>query len=208
MVKRSAPAPYHHGDLRHALTAAAAKLVESDGVDALTLRELARRVGVSHAAPAHHFTDKAGLLAELAADGFESLARRLTECTGRRTTGAKRLRDVGRAYIAFARKQPGHYRVMFGRALALAARSPRLAEAGASAFRALEEAVLAALPKTHQGSPEKVRQAAFLAWSSVHGASMLILDAAVPDLAPQGDAAAIETLVLGLTSAVAEAIGR
>jgi AcrR family transcriptional regulator len=208
MVKKGARAPYHHGDLRHALLVAAAKLVEEEGVEALTLRELARRVGVSHAAPAHHFTDKGGLLAELAADGFESLGRRLTACSARRA-GDKRLRDVGRAYIEFAREQPGHYRIMFGRALAEAASSPRLAEAGARAFRALEEAVLGALPTKAQSSRESVRQAAFLAWSAVHGASMLILDQAIlADLAPRGDEQALETLVQGLTSAVAEAIGK
>lgn len=207
MGKKAAQAPYHHGDLRHALLLAAAKLVEAEGVEALTLRELARRVGVSHAAPAHHFGDKAGLLAELAADGFESLGRRLTECAVGRVGGEKRLAEVGRAYIEFARAQPGHYRIMFGRALEEAAKSPRLAEAGAGAFRALEEAVMSALPAKARDSPDNAREAAFLAWSAVHGASMLILDNAVlSDLAPMGDERALSALVQALTGAVAYSV--
>ncbi len=65
---------YHHGDLRRALLAAALEAIEESGPAALSLRDLARRAGVSHAAPAHHFGDKAGLLTALAAEGFDLLA--------------------------------------------------------------------------------------------------------------------------------------
>jgi AcrR family transcriptional regulator len=201
------PVAYHHGDLRRALLAEAALLVEAEGVDALTLRALGRRIGVSHAAPAHHFTDKAGLLAELAADGFEELSAALEEAAHRGRTGAARLREVGRAYLRFARTRPGHYRVMFGRGLGQAAGSERLAAAGGRAFEALRGAVAAALPPAKARSAERVRDAAFLAWSSTHGAAMLILDgslagtvtvAAAPD--------EVDALVLALTESIAGAV--
>ena len=66
--------PYHHGDLRRALIDAAVGVIEHEGLAALSLRDLARRVGVSHAAPVHHFGDKAGLLTAVAAEGFSKLA--------------------------------------------------------------------------------------------------------------------------------------
>jgi AcrR family transcriptional regulator len=65
---------YHHGDLRAAMLTEAARLVAERGVDRVSLRELAREAGVSHAAPAHHFTDRRGLFTALAAQGFELLA--------------------------------------------------------------------------------------------------------------------------------------
>ncbi len=181
---------YHHGDLRHALLAEAAKLVESEGTSALTLRELARRLGVSHAAPAHHFPDKAALLAELAAEGFEELARELEPAAAKGRSPGTRLREVGRAYVRFALRRPGHFRVMFGGALREASASERLASAGARAYAVLRDSVAAALPAGRTRTDERIDAASFFAWSVVHGAATLLLEGPYP--ASMRDAAGAE----------------
>jgi AcrR family transcriptional regulator len=203
-----APA-YHHGDLRKALVEEAARLVETDGVDALTLRELARRLGVSHAAPAHHFADKAALLSELAADGYAELAAELEAGAARGRTPETRLREVGRGYLRFALRRPGHYRVMFGRELRTAVPSPKYEGAATRAYETLQSAVTRALPPARARSPERVREAAFLAWSVTHGAAMLLLDGPqVHDVPSTGDREAVKALVEHVTAAVAAAIAK
>ncbi|HEY1281572.1 MAG TPA: TetR/AcrR family transcriptional regulator [Acidimicrobiales bacterium] len=100
--------PYHHGNLRAVLLDAALAEIAERGPQALSLRELARRAGVSHAAPAHHFGDKAGLLTAIAAEGF----RRLGVVLGRaRQTGG--FLDVGLAYVQFAVDERPYFEVMF-----------------------------------------------------------------------------------------------
>jgi AcrR family transcriptional regulator len=100
--------PYHHGNLRPALLEAALQEIAEHGPEAVSLRELARRAGVSHAAPAHHFGDKAGLLTAIAAEGFSRLAVVLQQA---RTTGG--FLDVGLAYIRFAVDERPYFEVMF-----------------------------------------------------------------------------------------------
>src|SRR5437899_12248125 len=91
--------PYHHGNLRQALIDAALELIEERGVSALTLREVARRVGVTHAAPQRHFADRAALVAAVAEQGFRGLAAHVA--AGRRSarTPAQRRRTLGRGYV-------------------------------------------------------------------------------------------------------------
>ena len=101
---------YHHGDLKAAILAQAAELVAERGADGISLRELARAAGVSHAAPAHHFTDRRGLFTALAAEGWRKLAAALD--------GARpEFIDAAMAYVRFALDHPGHYAVMFDRSL-------------------------------------------------------------------------------------------
>ena len=100
---------YHHGDLRRALLAAAVEAIDEVGPTAMSLRDVARRAGVSHAAPAHHFGDKAGLLTALAAEGFRRLADELDRTA--RETGS--FLEVGVAYVRFAVTHPAHFAVMF-----------------------------------------------------------------------------------------------
>lgn len=97
---------YHHGDLRRTIVAAAVKAIGEDGLDGWSLRELARRAGVSHAAPGHHFGDKTGVLTAIAADGFTMLADTLE------AAGADFL-TAGVAYVDFAVSNPVHFSVMF-----------------------------------------------------------------------------------------------
>ena len=101
--------PYHHGDLRRALLAAAVEMIAEAGPAALSLRALARRTGVSHAAPAHHFGDKAGLLTAVAAEGYRLLAAALRDAYER--TGS--FLEVGVAYVRFALEHQPYFEVMF-----------------------------------------------------------------------------------------------
>src|ERR1700754_4335712 len=101
---RPKPRTYHHGDLRAAALQAAEKILETEGLDALTLRAVARAVGVSHTAPKNHFGDLQGLLSELAAAGYRRYGAALVSAMD--SAGADprmRMRAMGRAYVAFAR---------------------------------------------------------------------------------------------------------
>lgn len=175
---RKPRARYHHGDLRSALLATALQVVAEEGVEALTLRDLARRLGVSHAAPAHHFPDRASLLAALAGDGFLRLAAALEGGVARagRARGA-RLASAGRAFVGFALDHPGAFRVMFGPHVAGLPRAPaEVARAAQAGFGVLEAAV-----RDRAGAgAARAGPLAFAAWSLLHGACMLYLDRLLP----------------------------
>ena len=103
---------YHHGDLPTALRATTVELIAEQGPAGFSLREVARRAGVSHAAPAHHFGDTRGLLTAVATEGFEALADAMTDAVEGCTDARDRLRRCGGAYVATALANPGHYKVM------------------------------------------------------------------------------------------------
>lgn len=130
--------PYHHGDLRRAILTAALDVIAADGPSALSLRDLARRAGVSHAAPAHHFKDRTGLLTAIAAEGFGLLAGAIGE--------AADLKDAGVRYVRFAREHPAHFQVMFAPEL-LRDGDLELTTARALATDALRHAVSAVPPR-------------------------------------------------------------
>ena len=102
----STPAPYHHGNLRTALLERAGETLAAEGADALTLRRLARELGVSHAAPGRHFRDRRALLDALAIEGYAALNARLEAATDAAgpvdPNGAPRFSAVARAYLGFA----------------------------------------------------------------------------------------------------------
>jgi AcrR family transcriptional regulator len=104
---------YHHGDLANALVVAAMKVVETEGSDALSLRDLAASLGVSRAAPYRHFPDRDALLAAVAAQGFEALADIYVAARARSGPGTTRLRWGMRDYMGFAWSRPGLHRLMF-----------------------------------------------------------------------------------------------
>ena len=159
---------YHHGDLRAVILTEAARLVSELGPDRVSLRELAREAGVSHAAPAHHFTDRRGLFTALAAQGFELLAVALADAR-------PRFLDAALAYVRFALEHPGHYRVMFDKSL-VDPSNRELAAAQAAAGTELSRGV-ASLPDLHAKADPAGAELA--AWSLVHGFSMLWLNDAV-----------------------------
>lgn len=154
---------YHHGDLRATVLREASTMVLEHGVDALSLRELARRAGVSHAAPAHHFGDKRGLLTALAAQGFELLTDALD-------AAGDDFLEVAVAYVRFATEQyPGHYIVMFlGTAVDL--NDPQLRRARQKAEVVLRRGSARVHPR---GSDQDTTFAPLAAFSLVHGLATL-----------------------------------
>lgn len=192
MVGMKTRRAYHHGDLPAALLAAVDEIVRHEDVGAVTLREAARRAGVSHAAPAHHFGDKAGLLTAYAAEGFAALRERLVRAGGEaEAAGEPALRAIGLAYIRFAVEQHGHFAVMFRPEL-LDEDRPGFREVCGGAFRVLVDAVRALHPDPKPEDPQ-ILFAATGAWSIVHGFATLWLEGNLPEpirAMPLGDAAA------------------
>ena len=123
-MKKKTAKSYHHGDLREALVAAGRAILEEEGAAALTLRACARRAGVSHAAPQHHFATVAELLAEIAATGFEDFVVALDKGAAREVTPAAKLTAMGRSYVGFAQARPAIYQLMFACSGALEVRTP------------------------------------------------------------------------------------
>lgn len=157
--------PYHHGDLRHRLLEMAGAIAAEDGPSAIALRDLARRAGVSHAAPAHHFGDRRGLLTALAVEGFTELAGRLG---GVHDAGGS-LTDQGVAYVAFAVARPGHFATMWRFDL-LDAADPALADAAGSARRALD----AGARRHAEAAGGDAEAIATAGWSFAHGLATLL----------------------------------
>jgi AcrR family transcriptional regulator len=165
------PRPYHHGDLRRVLLDTAVEALQETGPAALSLRDLARRAGGSHAAPADHIGDKAGLLTAVATDGFERLAATLHEAY--QATGS--FLEVGVAYVRFAVTHRAHFEVMFRPEL-YRTDDPDLVRAREAA-RSLLYPPAADLANSPDG--DEVR-AAVAAWSLVHGLATLWLNHNLP----------------------------
>lgn len=179
---------YHHGDLRRTLMAAAADAIAESGAAAISLRELARRAGVSNAAPTHHFGDKAGLLTALAAEGYGLLADSVTEA---RLSGGG-IVEMGVAYVRFALAHPGHFEVMFHPALHRADDGELLA-----ARTRAGDALAAGVAERGARHPEEgdTGTAGVAAWSLVHGYATLVLTGAVRSDDPQAQTRAIARLL-------------
>ncbi|MBR1219846.1 WHG domain-containing protein [Bradyrhizobium sp. U87765 SZCCT0131] len=175
--KAEALAPYHHGALHEALLTAAERILERDGLVGLTLRAAAREAGVSHAAPTHHFGDLTGLLSELAAVGFRRFREALLAAAAAETGTGARLDAMGGAYVAFAKRYPGMFTLMF-RSERLDLGRQVLAEAMDAAGAALAQAVGARRQETIAPEAPSLTQAADIvrAWAMVHGYAVLLLD--------------------------------
>ncbi len=167
---------YHHGDLRRALIDTALAMVTEEGAWNFTLREVARRAGVSHAAPYNHFEEKSALLAEVAALGFDSLTQTMEAAARRHPRSARQaFAGIADAYVRFGVDHPAHYRLMFGAELAEKARYPALQTASDDAFAVLT-GVLERGQSSGQVRREAVRDQALAAWSLVHGLTTLLID--------------------------------
>jgi AcrR family transcriptional regulator len=167
---------YHHGDLRHALVEAAAQLIVQRGIDNVSLREVARTAGVSHAAPYHHFASKSELLAAVAEEGFlrfngyqERAFRRM-----QRQEPTEKLKALGRAYVKFAIDHPSFFRIMFRYDISEPLKHPLLTALSKRTFDRLYKTVSECLKK--QNRSEDPMQASIRAWALVHGLANLWLD--------------------------------
>ena len=167
---------YHHGDLRRALIDTALTMVTEEGAWNFTLREVARRAGVSHAASYNHFEDKLALLAEVAALGFQSLRQTMEAAArGQPRSARQAVAGIAAAYVRFGVEHPAHYRLMFGAELADRARHPTLQAAGDATFAVLT-AVLERGQASGQVRRDPVHDQALAAWSLVHGLTTLLID--------------------------------
>jgi AcrR family transcriptional regulator len=178
MRKRKIPTQraYHHGDLRRQLIAAAEQIIMERGVDGFTLREATRRVGVSHAAPAHHFKDAKGLLTEVALLGFRDFARALAAADQRGgEDAARRLTEQGAAYVRFALKYPARFQLMF-RVDKHDHSNAEFVRVANQSYRVLEGAVRAATgTPPDQPLSGDGRGLLVAIWAMVHGFSHLAL---------------------------------
>ena len=164
--------PYHHGDLPRVLLDAAVEAIGEVGPAAVSLRDLARRTGVSHAAPAHHFGDKAGLLTAVATDGFRQLAATLRDTY--QATGS--FLEVGVAYVRFAITNQAHFEVMFRPEL-YHPDDPELIQARDTARALLYPPAAKATTPDDDGGDVP---AGVAAWSLVHGLATLWLNHNLP----------------------------
>ena len=159
--------PYHHGDLRPALLRAAVETITEAGAAAMSLREVARRAGVTHAAAAYHFGDKAGLFTAIAAEGYRELGEALQETV----EAGRGFLEMGVAYVRFAVTHRAHFEVMYRPELHHPD-DPEISRA-----RAAAAALLYGTPSPDTGQ----LAAGAAAWSLVHGLATLWLNGNLPE---------------------------
>jgi AcrR family transcriptional regulator len=199
--------PYHHGDLRRAIVTAALHILSETQSVEFSLRELARRAGVSHNAPYKHFTDKRELLAAVSTAGFELLTERMrNEITAHRDARAQ-LFALWRAYIRHGVQNPALYKLMFGGYLSSAhnGRLP-IEQAAAEQTKVLLTDVIVrgglgrVIPNI-AGNERKIAGAILACWSVVHGLTMLLLDGLVGPAKKSGELC--DSVVTGLLDGLA-----
>ena len=176
---------YHHGDLREALVEGALGILREEGLEALTLRAVARRVGVSQAAPYRHFTDRRALVAAVAERGFERLQQTMLQRM-REAQGRGGLKMVALAYVQFGLANPAQYRVMFGPEVARTDDLPALRETARGVLGFVAEGIgqLQGAGLVGEGDPWKM---AVATWATLHGLVMLTLDGQTAGVAPDVD---------------------
>ncbi len=179
------------GGVRATLLAAAREELALVGTSGISLRAIARRAGVSHAAPEHHFGDRAGLLTTLATEGFQRLSTELQQAgSAAPAPPPDQLAALGRAYLDRGLREPALFELMFRPEL-LHRDDPDLRRAQASAFGLLHNAAsdtTGALPDPGPGAGDGAGELALLAWAFVHGLVALIRDQALTVVSPTPDA--------------------
>ena len=165
---------YHHGDLRSALVTVGLAILAEGGPTALSLREVARRAGVSAMAPYRHFVDKAALLAAIAEVGFERLTAAQLAADAHHDA-SEALVGQGVAYVDFACENPALFRLMFG--AGGAERTGELARVGRRSFDVLARRVAGMVP------PADVETTTLLCWAQAHGLASLAVDGQLGDKA-------------------------
>jgi AcrR family transcriptional regulator len=205
--KQPEPAPYHHGDLRRALIAAALAMVTEEQDWTFSLREVARRAGVSPSAPYNHFADKRDLLTEVAASGFERLRDGLAAAVADLRSPPDAFVACLGTYVRLGMENPALYRLMFGPELTAfkgAERPPKLITAGndgkAVLSRIIGEGARAGDFPSSLAEEKPLARSTFVAWSAVHGLTMLVIDnlTGIHVSAQAGIEAAIEIQLSGL----------
>lgn len=172
-------AAYHHGDLRSALLTAALDILREQGAQGLSLREVARRVDVSHQAPYRHFPDKEAMLAAIALEGFQRLQKSVDETLAK--SGADpllRLEDLAMNYVRFALANTEHLHIMLGGFFPERDKYPPLRDAAEATFEVIVQLVKTGQEQglVRREDPERL---ALACWSSVHGIAALLMNDAL-----------------------------
>ena len=170
--KRAVKTTYHHGNLRDEMVLQGMAILETEGLAALSMREIARRLGVTQTAPLHHF-DKAGLLAAIAALGFRRLFEFRMEALKDKRDPRERLMAVMLAYAEFALAHPALFHLMHGPEIPDKTRYPELNEAATRSYGILETSVADFLLAS-EGSMERSREATLAAWTACHGMATIL----------------------------------
>jgi AcrR family transcriptional regulator len=195
------PRPYHHGNLRRALLDEALVTIRAEGVNALTLRDIGARLGVSRTALYRHFADKRALLTAVATEGFRTLRQQLVTAWEAGGRGRSGFQSMGVAYVRFAIANPSHYCVMFGGFVDPKAPEPDLAAEAGGAFQALMDG-LAALQRDGMVRCDDTLLMARFVWAVVHGIAMLGINGQLPEPAGVEDVMrfALERLWTGIAA--------
>ena len=160
---------YHHGDLRRAIMDAALKTIEESGAHSLSLREIARKIGVTTAAPYHHFKDREALLIEIALQGYAQLLQCLEFARDRAVDGCQEIEGETRAYLSFAREHPALYSVMFSVEVANKVHYPEMRAMADRCF----QVVCSSVVKCARSGARESAEAALCLWATLHGISAL-----------------------------------
>lgn len=196
---------YHHGDLPNALRCAAVDVINEKGVGHFSLREVARRAGVSHAAPAHHFGDTTGLLTSLATEGLTKLHDVTAVAADGIDDPVERLTAVGRAYVEVGSTYPAHCEVIFRDDL-IDTDDEQYQTSGLLAYSVLEDAVRALADELNPDLD--VGDAAKLCWSAMQGLIVLHSNMANMDEIVGREASSRDELVVRFTRMMVEGLRR
>lgn len=196
-MARKKPPP----DLRTAILETSLELIDKNGIAGLSMREVARKLGVTHQAPYHHFDGRAAILRALVEDGFAKLGAALSEAVRPEGSALENYAGTGRAYVRFALANPSYFRLMFRPELI--PEEMRTEGIGGDAFAVLVSCVLALQREGHVAAGDPMPMV-LLSWAAVHGIASLTLDSpgrAMPGLPKEG--VVVDTLVALLRRPVA-----
>lgn len=170
---------YHHGDLKNALICAGVEILAEEGVGGLSLRQVAQRAGVSHAAPYAHFADKQSLIAAISTDGFRRLYDKLSAAHANGVEARQKLIETAEAYLEFATEDPARFKVMFSGILEQEKEYPEFVEASQQNYELMVE-IVQACQATGVLPPGPAELTAISIWASLHGLAALFLEKQIP----------------------------
>ena len=181
-TSKEIPKPYHHGDLYQEILCAACELLEENNIASLSLRAVAKKVGVSHTAPYRHFKDKESLLAGIAKLGYDELAKQMQDAVKFHPDDpVGQMQEAGHRYVQLALNSPQCTQLMFGGILPCDDTYPALRASGDMAFDGLKSIIEEGQSNGvfKQGDVEEL---ALAAWAGIHGLTLLLIGGNLPEI--------------------------